>query len=236
MTKFQRLLLGTSLAVGLALAGGSAFAADLMAPPTAPAMAAPSGAYASVFGGATLGARITGSYTSVPYMPTFPLDTGYILGVTFGANVTPNLRGELELSYTNHSATGTTTSVPTGAGFTHTFAESGSVSTLYLLGNLWYDFDGGSAITPYIGGGLGAGYVMPNFTSGSWSYSTGYLAPAAQIGVGVKFALADKVDLDLGYRLKATFNGTMIGNGMSSDVSGTSTLDQSVQVGLNFGF
>ena len=186
----------------------------------------------SVFGGVALGAEITGSYTAVPYLPTFPLDTGYILGVTFGADVTPNLRGEFELSYANHSATGTAISVPGP----HHFPESGSVSTVYLLGNLWYDIDAGSGITPYIGGGLGAGYVMPNFISGSWSYSTPYWAPAAQVGVGVKFALADKVGLDLGYRLRATFNGTMIGNGGASNVSGTTTIDQTLQVGLNFGF
>ena len=45
MQKLQRILLGTTVTLGLALAGGSAFAADLMAPPPeAPATISTSGA------------------------------------------------------------------------------------------------------------------------------------------------------------------------------------------------
>lgn len=227
MTSIQKGLLGTTVTIAIALAGGSAFAAG------AAADTASSGAYASVFAGGAFLGSISGNYTAGTLSPTYPLDRGYILGVTFGANVTPSLRGELEVTYANQTMTGTT--VATGPGGSNTYQESGSTATTFLLGNVWYDLKTGSAITPYVGGGAGVAMVMPNFTSGTWSWSTGYTAPAAQIGAGVKIGLADGVGLDLGYRLKASFNGSMVATHGYS-VANTMTLDQTLQAGLTFGF
>lgn len=234
MLKLTTALLGTTLAVGLALAAGSAYAADLMAPPpSAPDVVTTSGGgYVSVFGGygfaTSVGAYSTATSTNV----TVPFSAGYVVGAAVGANLGSNLRGEVELSYSSHDATGT--AFASGAG---TGTATGSVGTLYLMGNLWLDLDTGSGITPYIGGGLGVADVMPNLTLDSTgTYNTNALAFAGQIGAGVKFALTDNMSVDLGYRAKEVFNASLTGSGGASNLTNVSYLDQSVQVGLNIGF
>src|SRR5690606_36340492 len=87
----------------------------------------------------------------------------------------------------------------------------GSISTIYLLGNVWWDFDIGGGFTPYVGGGVGAAWVMPNislyegggYDPFEYAWDVPSLAPAAQIGAGVRYDFADNMKLDLGYRGKA---------------------------------
>lgn len=222
MTKFQRLLLGTTLTVGLALAGGSAFAADLMAPPAGEAVVSTSGGgYISVFGGYGLASAYNAHSTVAGTDFSAPLQAGYIIGVAVGAHVAPNVRLEGELSYSSRN-------LGTFPG------ASGSLSTLYLLANAWFDLDTGSAFTPYIGGGLGVADIMPNMAFGGNTFTTSAFAPAAQLGVGVKFNVADNMSIDLGYRVKDVFNASLTGS-VAND-SNVNYLDQSVQIGLDIGF
>jgi len=138
------------------------------------------------------------------------------------------------VSYDSASLTGTSTFAGPISG---TEPTNGNFNTFYVLGNLWYDFDTGGGITPYVGGGLGAAVLQPNFTDGQFTYDTGSTVLAAQLGIGVKLQLADSLTVDLGYRAKAAFNGTISDSTIpAATLSGVNTLDQTVQVGLTLGF
>jgi opacity protein-like surface antigen len=243
LEKMKYALAVTTLAAGVALASGSAYAADLMQPGvvSAPAPAAISGLYVSVFAGAAFPHAVHGNYTdqTTTTSADIPLQTGYILGATIGTHLMPNLRGEIELSYASHGVTGTETTHSTG-GARGTSADSGSFNTLYLLGNLWYDFDTGGSFTPYLGGGLGVAVMMPNVSFptfiGTPSFSTSSAALAGQLGAGVKFQIADNMSLDLGYRVKGVFGGGLTQTNYPNNLKNVNYIDQTIQVGLDIGF
>ena len=221
-----------------ALTPVAAYAADLQrGVVAAPAPAALSGAYVSVFAGAGFDPHVTGHYTGAfsGFSVDFPLQTGYLIGAAIGTHLTSNLRGEIELSYAAHGANGaTTTTRPNGSTFTE--PDAGNFNTTYLLGNLWYDIDAGGGITPYLGGGIGAAVLMPNFSSGGYVYGTNLTAFAAQLGAGFKFQLADNMTVDLGYRAKGVFGGTMLAATGGVSVGSVQSIDQTVQAGLTIGF
>jgi len=237
--KLKNALMATTLAVGLALAGGSAFAADMPMPgvmqaPPPPAM----DMYVSVFAGAAFGMDVNGTYHTSPTTTAsfkMPLETGYVVGAAIGTHVMPNLRAEVELSYASRNVTGTLFYPSNGTSS----SDTGSFSTLYLLGNLWYDFDTGGGFTPYIGGGIGLAVLMPNVTDiggAGFDYTTNSVAGAAQLGAGVKVNVSDSIALDVGYRAKFVFNGTLTGSGGQGDVTNANFVDQSIQAGLTFSF
>jgi len=235
MKKIEAALLATTLAVGLALAGSSAYAADLMAPsePGVVVADAPAG-YISVFAGGSFGMTAHGHTAAPGGNPEVPFNTGYLIGGALGTNLMPNLRGEVELSYASHGVKGSIHNPATSGT-----AITGSSSTLYILGNLWYDIDTGSSITPYLGGGLGVGVVMPNISvpgTGD-SYKAAGAGVAGQLGAGIKFDVADNVSIDLGYRAKGVWNASLKPtNGIMSNYTGVNYIEQTVQVGLDIGF
>jgi opacity protein-like surface antigen len=230
--KFSTFLLGGVAA--LALSSG-AFAADLIVdvPATEPVAVADTGWYLSVFGGAVWADPVEADDDDSSL--DFDTDLGWLLGAAVGANITDNLRGEIELSTGAFALTGVTdTEVPEPLTI-----DDGSATTTYLLANVWFDIDTGSGFTPYIGGGLGAGYVTaegqasfegtpvgdPVDLSG-WGF-------AYQLGAGVKFDVADNVALDLGYRFKSIVDAELEGD----NAAATATVSSHVlQVGVTFGF
>lgn len=232
MNKLQAALMGTTLAVALAVSGGSAYAAKGMV--TAPAPAAMSGLYVSVFGGIALPSTATGTYDS--YAFTVPLSTGFLIGGAIGTHFTDNLRGEIELSLAQHGV-----GTPVGAwGSTYT-TSTGSVSTLFALANLWFDINTGSQFTPYLGGGAGFAVTMPKVTwDTSYYFDRGSITPAAQFGAGVKMQVTDNMSVDVGYRAKAVFSHTWPSSYSASSAyypaRDMNWLEQSVQVGLTVGF
>lgn len=234
MNKTKNVLLGTSLSVALALSGGSAFAAGL-AGMLDPTPIAESGMYVSVFAGGTLPTTINGHYSSYDF--GLPVSAGYIGGAAVGRQLMTNLRGELELSFSSHS-------VPVGGDidiwdtiYTGSSGAAGNVSAIYLLANVWHDFDATSSFTPYIGGGLGGALVIPQVSAyyNEYRWNGASIAPAAQFGAGVTMPLGDNVSLDLGYRAKVVFNATLGVDDTSSaseDVTNAWWLDQVIQAGL----
>ena len=90
MKTIRNALLGTTLAVTVALAGGSAFAADLSMPKpvkVAPAPAAESGNYVSVFGGLAIGGSLSGQMSTSDtglYDIDIALQHGYVIGAAVG--------------------------------------------------------------------------------------------------------------------------------------------------------
>ena len=83
------------------------------------------------------------------------MDTGWTLGGKVGYDfVGP--RVELEGMY--HSNTGSAVvAFPTGYA-----TVSGKIEQVSVMANVLYDFFPGATITPYVGGGLGVGFVDAN--------------------------------------------------------------------------
>lgn len=229
--KLSKLLTGAA-AVAL-IVGTPALAADLIVdvPVDQPVAVAENGWYFSVFAGGVWDGFVTAEDDLVD-ADTFDVevstDAGWLLGAAVGTHVFDSLRAEVELYGARRDVNGASEG-PASIDL------DGSVTTAALLGNLWVDFDTGSGFTPYIGGGLGIGYVAAE------SPGAGPVAPldangvglAYQLGAGVQVDVADNIALDLGYRWK----------GVSAEISGDGTEDvvahvgsHVVQVGLTFGF
>ena len=62
-------------------------------------------------------------------------------------------------------------------------------------------------------------------------------ALAGQLGAGIKFQLADNISLDLGYRAKGVFNASLTPtSGGTNAATAVKYIDQTVQLGVDFGF
>jgi opacity protein-like surface antigen len=190
------------------------------------------GPYISLFAGATFDAQDPeGSYEG-SYTYTFDTDTGFLVGGAIGAHITPNFRGEVELSFKSHDIDGVDDS--DGDAIT---GASGDVDIFFVLANFWYDFDMG-AFTPYIGGGVGVAKVNADLTLyDSYDWDVDNWTLAGQVGAGLQWKFADNWGLDLGYRLKATSPVDFEqGDGASYNITGVSFVEHVVQLGLTFGF
>lgn len=224
-------LLSSAAAVAL-VAGTPVLAADLVVdvPVDEPIAVAETGWYFSVFAGGLWDGFITAEDDSDgdAFDVEVSTDAGWLLGATVGTHVFDSLRAEVELYGARRDVNGASEGP-------FSIDLDGTVTTVGLLGNLWVDFDTGSGFTPYIGGGLGVGYIHAE------SPGAGPVSPldadgvglAYQLGAGVQVDVADNIALDLGYRWK----------GVSAEISGDGTEDvvahagsHVVQVGLTFGF
>ncbi len=136
-------------------------------------------------------------------------DAVYGGALAFGVHV-DNFRVELEGSM-NSDAEADYPRVPMTTGSIQD-KMSHKVQTMALLLNGYYDFKNGTALTPFITGGLGVGRIKsklnvidPAATPSSLlvdfdSYSSNKTNFIWQLGAGVSYALDDKIDLDVGYR------------------------------------
>lgn len=229
-------MLSRSLLVGVSLLAmaSTSYAADLIidVPATEPVAVADTGWYLSVFAGGVWDAFVTAEDDTVDVdTDDVEIDTelGWLLGAAVGTKLFDNVRGEIELSGASRDLTGATEGDAE-------FDVTGSVTTAYLLGNLWFDFDNGSGFTPYVGGGLGLGYIHAeaDTTEGVAALDADGYGFAYQLGAGVKFDVASNVALDLGYRFKGIAGAEISGEGtedVAADVG-----SHVVQVGLTFGF
>lgn len=84
-------------------------------------------------------------------------------------------------------------------------AASGNVEAWTLMGNLYRDFDTSSAITPYVGIGLGVARIeLNNISQGGTQLANDRDDAFAYQGIlGASVAVAPQVDLDLSYRYLA---------------------------------
>lgn len=215
----------------VAMMAGAAQAADLIVdvPVNEPVAVAGTGWYLSVFAGGTW---INQADTTGVEDLSFEGDMGWLVGAAVGAHITDNLRGEIELSYGQNDLTTVTTGGGTGD------VTDGTAAATYLLGNLWFDISNDSGFTPYIGGGIGAAHIN---TSGTLPTADAFDVEgwgfAYQLGAGVKFAVADNIDLDVGYRYKAIAGADLTTT--DGDASDNVTFDGSnhvLQVGVTVGF
>ena len=116
-------------------------------------------------------------------------DTGYKLGAVLGHHLGSNLRveGEIFLARAKVSKLTHTSIALPGLGLPQQILPtrvdvpvSGSASQLGAMVNLWYDFDIGGNLAPYIGGGLG----FIRIDQGDVQYETNAVRDAISMKVG----------------------------------------------------
>lgn len=85
---------------------------------------------------------------------------------------------------------------------------TGRIENIPVMANLLYDFDTGTALTPYLGVGIGFSVLtLHNIsTGGAQLFDTSQFVFAYQPMVGVNYALTDQLALGLQYRYFATAN------------------------------
>ena len=83
----------------------------------------------------------------------------------------------------------------------------GGIDSLSLMGNAFYDFNTGSAWTPYIGGGLGVAFMSSDISLvGATLIDDTDTVLAYQLGAGIGYALSPTVTITADYRFFGTEN------------------------------
>lgn len=115
-------------------------------------------------------------------------DAGFNLGAVMGYKWAMGLRAEGEISFRQNdldNVDGT--------------PVIGDLSALAFMGNAWYDFQGGTPLIPYVGGGLGVAVIT--LDSGGNDSDAVF---AWQIGGGVGYEFMPGIVASLDYRFLAT--------------------------------
>ncbi|MDR2489734.1 MAG: porin family protein [Desulfovibrio sp.] len=164
------------------------------------------------------GRKFIDAGSGVSWSPGSKTDTAFGGGISIGYDFEPQLGVpvRLELDYTARTRGEAKSSglyddsAITGEGpFDVTKKDSVSLQTLML--NAWVDIPTGTAFTPYLGGGVGFGFVNYKarmgfvdtqgvVDSGSESSSTNETNFAWSLGGGVAYDVTDNWTVDLGYR------------------------------------
>ena len=184
--------------------------------------------------GAFVGDFTTGAGTTVPAGAVLPngtdvgwtteFDTGWAVSGAIGRSYGP-LRGELEVAY---QSVGVDTHSGVSAGGIALDAEDagvlitgsgnlgvsvgdlvaageGDLDTIFVMANAFYDFDMGGPLTPYIGGGVGVGFVDVEYApSATTIIDDDATVFAYQAMAGVAYEVTPTMDLFAGYRYRAT--------------------------------
>lgn len=162
-----------------------------------------------------------GSYSSSAQSWAFPDKTdtaaggGVQLGYNFAQTGYPirieldyTARGEAEVSSTRNMTWSWTLNGTYYGGIPGVMTQADKVSLDTFLANFWYDIPTGTAFTPYIGGGIGWGFVSYTNTramdsrgdSDSFTDKKDGTNFAWSLGAGVSYALTPHVAIDIGYR------------------------------------
>ena len=186
--KIRHLLVGTALALSLPVA----------------AQAGTDGFYV---GGAAGVNFATDSKVSSPALnDTVKFDTGAAGALSVGYGYGNGIRAEFEASLRSNGINGVKNNTVTNAG--------GSVRNWGLLINGLYDFNTGTALTPYLGAGVGLGIVDAKLTGSNITQYSGTDTQFAYQGIaGVSYALNQNLSLTADYRYYATTDAKFSYNG-----------------------
>lgn len=176
----------------------------------------------------------TGEGTTIPAGTVLPagsslgwtteFDDGYAIAAAFGRRF-GNWRGELELAYQSNDvdthrdvqAAGIplgaedagvliTGSPNLGVSVADLVADGrGSVETTFAMANVYYDFNAWSGFTPYVGAGVGAGFVDVDYSpSGVQIVDDDATVLAYQVMAGASYDVSDRMEVFAQYRYRAT--------------------------------
>ena len=143
-----------------------------------------------------------------------------------------SLRGELELSYRENEIDQHV------LGGNDLPGSTGTASTTALMANLFHDFETGTPLTPYVGGGIGYAWSeLDNYgVTGLDVLDDDDSGFAWQLGAGLGFAVSEQATVSLDYRYFSTsadVDTTAAAGSVGSDVN----LDShTVMLGLRYRF
>ena len=138
-------------------------------------------------------------------------DTGFVIGGALGYRIFDNLRAEANLSYRQADVDKVTSGAVVLEG-------AGDASVLALMANVYVDFDFGYAVKPYIGGGIGVGFIdVDKGSSNILIVDDEATEFAWNIMAGASYRVLENIDLSLGYRYLGTtdpdLDATLVGFG-----------------------
>ena len=125
-------------------------------------------------------------------------DAGAVFGLAAGSDF-GNWRAEVEGFY--HEGSIDQVKVPSAPAL----AGDGSTAILAFMLNGYYDIENDSKITPFIGAGVGYGFLTHSL--GSTEFDDGVYA--YQVGAGVGYDITDTIVLNAAYRYVATTEATI---------------------------
>ena len=138
-------------------------------------------------------------------------DTGYGLSLAIGNDLT-DYRFEAELAYRNNDLDKMTVFiVPPVSG-----SIDGEVTSTALMGNVYWDLNTGTVVTPFIGAGIGVANVDAEITGLGDGDDTVF---AYQLALGLAFKVSEAAKIDLSYRYFATSDPDLDGVEIEYDTS-----------------
>lgn len=224
------------------LAGALALTAGLA---QADGHATETGLYGFVFGGATFNGSLDtdGAIGGAPQTVDTDYDTGYRIGFGVGRSLRGlssdqiGVRGEIELSYGEADADEIRFS---GNGPAAEVNVGGGIQSTTLFANLYADFAGAGALTPYVGGGVGVGRFSQDLIYGPGvRVDESDTAFGVQVIAGVAWAATDTVTLTADARYRRFFDvesNRFAPTGASTGVVSGDLSDVSLNIGARIAF
>lgn len=112
---------------------------------------------------------------------------------------------------------------------------SGTVSSIDLAANVYYDIGSGSAFSLYLGVGGGMSLVTVMLDPDVAPYSDTASALSVQAAAGIGYAIMEDLTLTLGYRLVGTLEAKLSKYSTTKAKTGM-TLSHTIEAGLRFSF
>ena len=119
-------------------------------------------------------------------------DAGYGVSLALGNDLN-DYRSEIELVYAESDFD----EISGGTGLP-TSSVDGDVASLAVMINLYKDFHNSSAVTPFIGAGIGGANVDIEIDALGWNNDDTVFA--YQVALGISFNITDAAKIDLSYR------------------------------------
>ncbi len=156
---------------------------------------------------------------------TLTADFGYGIGLAVGHEWGNSLRADVEVVYRTSDLDKITTG---GFGLAGSSTLTGSVSSLGVLVNGYYDFDLDWPVDPYVGAGLG--FARVEVDSATLPKSAGAdTVLAYQLATGFKYPVGERAALRFGYKFFATADPTI-------DDTESEYMTHNIEFGLVFDF
>ena len=144
-------------------------------------------------------------------------DTAFVIGGAVGSRFLDSFRGEVNLSYRE-------------ADDDQITSEGVTLQVFALMGNVYYDFDLELPVTPYLGAGIGVGFievgpVNDEATEFAWN-----------IMFGASYDVTDTVGLSLGYRYLGTTDAELDATGPASGTVHAEIAVHEILFGFRYNF
>lgn len=218
MTAFRTTLGSAALAAAMSVSG-PALSADILTAPVDPVFedVFTRQMYIEGLAGAPIPNDVDNTF-STGATGQYDADTGISLSVLLGMYFTPNWRGDVSFTYTN--ASDGSFSFTGGAPIPH----AGDTNIYTFLANIYYGFDMGGPISPFVGGGLGFSvFDVDNLgaVGGAFTVNDSDTTFTAAFHAGLDVDLSENVILtgrySLVYNTEADFATTVAGLSVNKD-------------------